>query len=102
MFSFSKITSITIPNSVIVIEDRAFSSCYNLSDVNIYSNIITTIGNNVFSDTAYYNNETNWIDNSLYINNYLFEIKAAEGDYVVKDGTKVIADHIFDNRKNKR
>ena len=100
MFSFSKITSITIPNSVIVIEDRAFSSCYNLSDVNIYSNIITTIGNNVFSDTAYYNNETNWIDNSLYINNYLFEIKAAEGDYVVKDGTKVIADHIFDNRKN--
>lgn len=52
-FNNTIITSITIPNTVTEIRDRAFKSCTNLKTVNIGSGL-ETLGSEVFSNSGYY------------------------------------------------
>jgi len=47
-FYYTGLTSVTIPNSVTSIGDSAFGSCYSLTSVSI-GNGVTSIGNNAFS-----------------------------------------------------
>lgn len=47
----SQLTSITIPNTVEIIDDNAFSACSSLQRITIPSNV-TAIGSNSFSDGA--------------------------------------------------
>lgn len=91
----TSLTSITIPNSVTSIGDFAFSGCTSLASLSIPESV-TSIGERAFDNTAYYNTESNWENDVLYIGNYLIEAKDTIGDvYVIKDGTKTIADEAF-------
>ena len=93
----TSLTTITIPNSVKSIDEQAFYNCSRLASVIIGDGVIS-IGDGAFCSTAYYNNESNWTDEVLYIGNYLIKAEiTANGDYVVKDGTKIIADYAFSN-----
>ena len=93
--SCTSITSITIPNSVTSIGDYAFSWCENLTSVTIPDSV-TSIGVGAFSNTAYYNNSSNWDGGVLCIGNHLIKAKdTVNGDYIIKDGTKTIADWAF-------
>lgn len=89
------ITSITIPDNVMDIGSAAFAYCSKLTDVSIGAGV-TSIGLSAFDDTGYYNNSSNWENNVLYIDKYLIRAKdTISGEYVIKDGTKVISDGAF-------
>ena len=91
------ITSITIPQGVTSIGVEAFCNCNGLDSI-IISDSVTSIGVAAFWNTSYYNNENNWENNILYIGNHLIEGQSAMIEqYVIKDGTKVIADNAFES-----
>ncbi len=87
--------SITIPSSVTSIGDSSFASCSDLADITVPDSV-TSIGTCAFGDTAYYNNESNWENEMLYIGNHLVDTNDSENSrYAIKDGTKTIADCVF-------
>ena len=93
--SCSSLTSMTIPDSVTSIGSSAFSDCSSLTSITI-PNSVTSIGEYAFSGTALYNDESNWENGVLYIDNHLIKAgDAISGEYIIRTGTKVIADEAF-------
>ena len=91
----TSLTSITIPDSVTYIGNSAFRDCTRLTSITIPDSV-TSIGEDAFYNTAYYNNSSNWVNTVLYIGNHLIEAKETiNGGYIIKYGTKTIADSAF-------
>ena len=91
----SNLTSITIPDSATSIGYEAFDGCSNLTSITIPDSV-TSIGSSAFSDTAYYDDESNWEHDVLYISNHLIKARNnLSGEYIIKHGTKMIADNAF-------
>lgn len=85
-----------IPNTVTDVETSAFEGCRNLVEIKI-PDCVASIGWNAFLHTAYYDDEDNWIDGVLYLENHLIKAKESlSGSYVIVDGTKCIADSAFE------
>ncbi len=94
-FKDCNITSITFPESLTTIGDWAFYQCENLINISLGDNI-TTIGESAFERSGYYKDNANWSAEGLYIGNYLIEMKYdSDADYIIKDGTKMIAERAF-------
>ena len=94
--------SVTIPDSVTSIGDSAFEDCTNLASITI-GNGVTSIGRSAFYNTAYYNDESNWNNGVLYISDCLIDTNYnfdSTTDYIIKDGTRFIADSVFSNCDN--
>ncbi len=91
----SGLAAITLPDSLTSIGSQAFENCTALASINIPNNV-TNIDKKAFSKTALYNDESNWENGALYIDNCLVAFKGeASGDYSVKSGTRMIADYVF-------
>ncbi len=90
------LTSVTLPDGVTTLGEGAFKDCLGLTSINIPDSV-TKIDNMAFSNTAYYNDASNWENGVFYIDNALIKANAAEvsGAYEIKAGTKVIADYAF-------
>ena len=89
------LTEIEIPESVIKVGDAAFADCENLATVTIADGV-DEIGSRVFDNTEFYNNDGNWENGALYIDNHLIAVKEDyAGDFYVKEGTKTIASYAF-------
>ena len=89
-FGCSFIRSVSIHDSVTSIGESAFEVCTGLTSVTIPDSV-TSIGGDAFYNTGYYNNESNWENDVLYIGNYLIEAKnSISGSYVIKSGTVCI------------
>ena len=116
----TSIKSIIIPDGVINIGGRAFEDCTSLASIEISGSVtsigvwafkgckslvnvmlsensqLTSIGEEAFHYTPYYNNENNWENKVLYLDNYLIATKAdISGSFTIKSGTKLIADFAF-------
>lgn len=92
----SNLTSVTLGDNVVSVGESAFYDCYSLASVNI-PNSVTTIRPDAFYGTALYNNELNWTNNVLYVDNCLIEARYGVNDaYEVVEGTRVFADGAFD------
>lgn len=92
-----EIKSVKIPVTVKEIGDEAFYGCENLDSINTHSSL-STIGEDAFKETAYYNNPQNWDGKALYLNNYLLTVSTNySGEFKVKEGTTMIADKAFYN-----
>ncbi len=90
------LTSVTIPESVTNIRNRAFEGCTGLISITVPDSVIS-IGQDVFKNTGYYNNSSNWENGVLYIGNHLIKAKESiSGSYSIKSGTKTIAFFAFD------
>ena len=93
----SSLTSVTIGNSVTSIGKKAFYGCSCLTSVTI-GNSVTSIGEEAFGDTGIYNNNSNWDNGVLYIDNCLIKAKSdvVKGSYTIKKGTRIIGSSAFD------
>ena len=90
-----ELESIIVPDSVRYLGDAAFLFCIKLESVTL-GNGIAYIGNTVFAYSAFYNNESNWENDGLYIGKYLLNVSENVGEvFWVKGGTEVIADCAF-------
>ena len=117
-FAGSKIKKVTIPESVKIIGSEAFANCRKLSSVKLQSGLkeigssafancpklkkisipdsVRRIGSGAFNDTGCYKNKNNWKNKSLYISKHLISVnQSASGAYIIKAGTKTIADQAF-------
>lgn len=91
----SGLTSITIPNSVTSIGMCAFKACSSLTSI-VIPDSVTSIRSGAFVGTGIYNNESNWQNGVLYIDNCL--IAASEqlsSVYAIRSKTLLIADGAF-------
>ena len=97
--TFEKCTSlktITLPNGIIEIGANAFGGCTALSEISIPESVMY-IGASAFGNTAVYNDAKNWENSVLYMDGCLIDSKREEinGEYSVKDGTRIIANQAF-------
>ena len=92
----SGLTSVIIPNTVTSIGDYAFYGCSGLTEVTI-PNSVTHIGPSAFYNTGIYNNNSNWDNGVLYIDNCLIKAKSdvVKGSYTIKKGTRIIGYFAF-------
>ena len=88
--------SYTIKEGTRIIGERAFSNCSGLTSVTI-PNSVTYIGYMAFSGTGIYNNNSNWDNGVLYIDNWLIEANSnvVKGSYTIKEGTRIIGYSAF-------
>ncbi len=94
------LSSIAIPDSVNAIYAFAFSGCSSLDSITI-GDSVTSIGDCAFYATPFYLDESNWVEDVLYLNNYLIKAKASlNGEYAISEGTSLIADYAFDGCKD--
>lgn len=91
----STLTGITVSDGVTSIGQRAFYDCENLTAITLPDSI-AWLGWNAFYNTGYYNNNSNWKDEVLYIGRHLVQAKDTVSDgYEIKDGTLTIGDDSF-------
>lgn len=97
-FAFSWCTwieSAVIPDGVTSLGRYVFYNCHWLEKITLPDSI-TEIGDHTFSETAYYNTESNWRNGVLYIGNYIIDTKKDVSEiYNIKQGTKGLADDAF-------
>ena len=114
----SKLTNVKLPDGVEIIDDFAFAFCYGLESIIVPDSVrylgdaaflfciklesvtlgsgIAYIGNTAFTYSAFYNNESNWENDGLYIGKYLLNVSENVGEvFWVKGGTEIIADCAF-------
>ncbi len=90
------IKSVDFPNSLTSIGSYAFYNCKGISTINLPGSL-TYIGQKAFEGTAYYDNPENWDEGVLYNGKCLLaankDIVLENGEYVIKDGTELIAEY---------
>ncbi len=93
------IESVVIPDSVTFIDYGALSYCENLKNID-FSQSVININSGMIYGSAFYNNEENWDNGVLYINNQLVKANDISGEYAIKQGTESISSEAFCNCSN--
>lgn len=96
----SLLERVEIPDSVKSIYYEAFANCTSLTDIT-FPETIESLGNDILSNTGFYNNSSNWSNGSLYNNKCLVSVDdSVYGTYTIKSGTKQICAGAFQNATN--
>lgn len=95
-FSYcGSLSKISIPQNIACVRENAFSYCSSLNEINL-PDTLSSIEEYAFWRTGYYDNEENWIDNALYIDNYLIKVRDfSVTEYEFSPKTIGIAEQVF-------
>ncbi len=89
-----ELREITLPSSIKRIGNNAFADCINLADISILSNDLI-IEYFAFHNSLYMNDQDNYIDGMLYIDDHLISCQSSTKICNIREGTKTIADSAF-------
>ena len=85
----------TIKDGTRLIARCAFKNCSTLTSFTIPQSV-DIIGQLAFEGTGYYNDNANWEDGVLYINDWLICANTSvPNEYIIKDATRMIAEGAF-------
>ncbi len=91
----SYIKYIAVEDGVTSINANAFAGCKDLYDITI-SDSVKNIGEGILNNTRYYDDESNWENGVLYVNNHIISAKDnIERKYSIKENTLTIANGAF-------
>ena len=100
-----EITSITIEEGITSAAQDAFGACGKLTKIDFPASIrsvssaafqdTTNIGSGELVTVPLLNDENNWYESGLYIDNVLFDIKSDVTVLNIKEGTRAIATNVF-------
>lgn len=91
-----------VTHNVIGICPNAFSGCYNLRVVTIPESVVS-ISPSAFDNSLLYENERNWHDDVLYVDNCIIDCRdSSKIDHVARGKIRLIADDAFTDCKNFR
>ncbi len=100
----TSLASVTIPDSIEIIDNLAFADCENLSEINmpdkpvyIKNETPDLFPSGAFCNTKVYENPENWENGVCYIGKCAYE-SDAEGDLRFREGTLAISDGWFSTR----
>ena len=68
------VTEVTFPENTEVVKDFVFCNAVDINKITLGGNI-KSIGENAFTNTAFFNDSSNWKDNVLYLNRTKVDIK---------------------------
>lgn len=92
--SNKNITKVILPSSLRIIGSGAFNYCSSLTDINIPESV-SVIGNS-FNNTGIYDDNSEWTEDALYIDNCLVRVKKDySGEFKIKEDTRIIAGGAF-------
>ena len=88
----SSLSSVAIPNSVTKIGQSAFHACSSLNSINIPESV-KDIGLFAFRYSGIYNDESNWENDALYVDNCLVDIEmySDKSSFDIKNNTRLIS-----------
>ena len=89
-----EVKELMIPAYLTQIENHHFYGLTGVDKIYIPTNV-KRIGEGAFEKTGVYNNQTNWEDDVLYIDNCLILSRNTLDKYTIKEGTRLIADAAF-------
>lgn len=84
-----------VKDGTVTISSGALMDCLDITSI-VIPDSVKYVGESAFKGTSFYDNEANWVDDVLYIGNYLIEAKDhISSDYSIKEGTIHIASYAF-------
>ena len=90
-----QLTNVTFGNSVKDLEPGSFRGCEKLRDIQLPDSL-EWLGVQAFQDTAFYNDEKNWIGDGLYLDGWLVDIReGTSGYFKIAEGTEQVAVGMF-------
>ena len=95
----SMLSKIEIPEGVSSIRAYAFSGCSNLSTVDL-PNSLSYIDASAFVNTAYYKNDSNWNNGTLFIDHWLIDVKDTVTTITISEDVVGIAKYAFSDCSN--
>ncbi len=89
-FSGAKnLDNLLLPDTIKYIGQGSFAGCEKLENIKMPQ--CAYVQGKPFYNTAFYKNEANWVENGLYIDNYLVDIKSDATEIEIKPDTISIA-----------
>lgn len=92
----TSLKSVSLLNDIMIILDKAFDGCTQLEKINM-PGTSCLLNKDVFDNTAFYNNKSNWENGVLYVGKCLVTAKEVKNTYKVKEGTTTVASFAFEN-----
>ena len=89
-----RLASVSLPDSLTFIGTSAFRECGSLEGLS-FGDSVMRVGSHAFDKTAYFNNESNWSGDCLYLNNWLIEVRSTVAAAEIAEGTRGLAVSVF-------
>jgi len=87
--------NVVFGNNIKLIGWESFLDCTSLNDIDLPDSVVE-IDAYAFSGTGYYNNQDNWENKLLYLEEFLIDTKSYLGTCIIRDGIKTIASCAFE------